>query len=943
MIEVLADALDDARLTGRGALTFVSGDPGIGKTYLLDALVRRAQGRGALVRRGAAREGGWQPPFAPWIEALGRLDGDAPTDSVGAPVIAPHEALFRRAVRVQRTLADLRDDGTVLLVLDDLHWADDDTIALLRVLAEPLVALGVVTVVAHRPVSARLTPALDELLVALRRVEGVSTGTVSGLALDELAALARDHGIDARRTELDAVRRATGGNPLYGRELLRHAQTTGAPLSPSVVPPSIRDLVRERVAVLRPVSVAALPTLALLSTPSPFPVLRAVTGLDEDDMLEVLDDALAAGILRATGAANANDSVAAVEYEFEHDIVRQALADDPNPTRVATRHRAVADALLRLHGDRATEHAAEIAHHIHHAVALPGREDGIDLCLAAADQARIQGGYQQAARLLRMGAALAAGAGPAVRAAVLVELAVAEADALHLEAAADAIHDARSALALAGTPDHEIVHFHVRAARALKDAGAPPDQWRPLVDRGLAMKGATRDADWARLALLPDPTEPLHHGSLHAARWTGHDPEARLILVGTGDEDDVPLLVQPYDWTTRAETDALIGAAHGWSQPRAAMHGLGVAGRILLFRHGDIAAASACLAECADVAARLGSVPGEADARSQRAICLALLGQLDAADASLERARTLADQLGPVHRVRFVVEVLGASLVAFVRGEGPFVSWAESAAAIVRDPSASTNVTAPSLAGFAVWMNAMAGDRATSVTLTGDLVELMRALPSRDYTLSGLVTVTARAMWELQDDTYGPQIGQLATRLLDDGITMGPSGPLAASAAQAASLCGDHEAALGFLARAREELRPQPVPAISSIYALDEARMHQRAGSRREERDGAVASALEQFTALGQRGWVRRAEAFVAGRPLAGGEPSPAGDPPDGLSRREVEVLRLLAAGRTNKQIGADLYVSPATAQRHVANIYLKLAVSNRAEATAYAHRHGLV
>jgi DNA-binding CsgD family transcriptional regulator len=951
VIESLRDALDAAEREGRGSLTFVAGDAGIGKTHLLDTFARLAIDRGALVRRGAAREGGWQPPFALWLAALGPLDGDPVEErsgGSGAGGLTPQEALFRRAALMHERLAATPATRTVVLLLDDLHWADGDTLGLLRVLAEPLIDLGVVTVAAHRPASARLTPALDAVIVALRRVARVRTHVLSGVTAAELGTLARDLGIEASASDLDAVWRATGGNPLYGRELLRHTQVTGAHRSTAVVPPSIRDLVRERVAALRPVTATALPTIALLSGPSTFPVLRAVTGLDEDGMLDVLDDALAAGIIRPAAPLTVEGSVAAVEYEFDHDIVRQALADDPNPTRVATRHRAVADALLDLYGEQAIEHAAEIAHHIHHAIALPGREDGIGLCVAAAEQARARGGYQQAARLLRMGAALAAGASPAVRAGVQVELAVAEAEALHLDAAADAIHDARSTLALAGTSDEEIVRFHVRAARSLKDAGAPPEQWRPLVDRGLAMKGATRDVDWARLALLPDPTEPLHHGSLHAARWTGHDPEARAVLLDAGDEDDVPLLVQPYDWTTRAETEALIESAHGWSQPRAAMHGLGVAGRILLFRHGDVAAASACLAEGADVAARLGSIPGEADARSQRAICLALLGQLEGADASLARARTLADQLGPVHRVRFVVEVLGASLVAFVRGEGPFASWANRAAAIVRDPSASTNVTAPSLASFAVWMSAMAGDRETSRRLTRDVVELMGALPSHDYTLSGMVTATARAAWELQDETFGAPIGELAHRLLDDGITMGPSGPLAASAAQAASLCGEHDTALALLARARDEIRPQPMPTISSIYAFDEARMHQRAGSTPEQRDGrahALHAALEQFASLGLHGWIRRAERFAAGQPLDDGA-LPAGardEPPDGLSRREVEVLRLLAAGRTNKQIGADLYVSPATAQRHVANIYLKLAVSNRAEATAYAHRHGLV
>jgi DNA-binding CsgD family transcriptional regulator len=101
-----------------------------------------------------------------------------------------------------------------------------------------------------------------------------------------------------------------------------------------------------------------------------------------------------------------------------------------------------------------------------------------------------------------------------------------------------------------------------------------------------------------------------------------------------------------------------------------------------------------------------------------------------------------------------------------------------------------------------------------------------------------------------------------------------------------------------------------------------------------EERDGFLRRAVALLTAGGTGG------AQVPTAPPAG--PGRAGTPPFGLSRREAEVLRLLAAGRSNQQIAVALYLSPRTVQRHVANAYLKIGAHNKAEATAYALRHGL-
>jgi len=159
--------------------------------------------------------------------------------------------------------------------------------------------------------------------------------------------------------------------------------------------------------------------------------------------------------------------------------------------------------------------------------------------------------------------------------------------------------------------------------------------------------------------------------------------------------------------------------------------------------------------------------------------------------------------------------------------------------------------------------------------------------------------------------------------------------------AQLCALQGRHEEAIEWFAKAREVLDEQGARPMSAIVDYDEALMYVRRGRRGDRGRAAplVEAALSQFREIGMTGWIKRGEELQrqivdrgSGRPVL----------PDGLTPREVDVLRLIARGRTNKEIASDLTLSVRTVGRHVTNLYGKIDARNRAEAVDYAHRHDL-
>ena len=953
----LADAFD-----GRGSVVMLAGEAGIGKTAVARAFASVARERGATVLSGSCFEGGWQPAYAPWVEALDgyaatadperlarRLGASAaplaqlmPTLPATPPAarLPPHEARVRLYDAVLRLLAGIAEEAPVVLVVDDLHWADADTLGLLRYVARvstrsPLLILG-----AYRDPDAGQEgrQLAAELLGTLRREADFVRIGIGGLSAGEVEEfLAAVAGTPVPQALARAIRDETAGNPFYVGEVFRQlveegklvrgadGWSAGVPVGDLGIPPGVREVLASRMSRLSVEARQVLGVACAFGGGFEFPLLLALTGLSEPALLDAIDELLGAGLIRTAGGGRPG-------YDFAHAIVRHALADELNPDRRSRLHRRIAQTLEAMPG-RGRDRAAELAYQYHASRALPDAPAGIAHCRAAAAEAASAYAPQRAARFLRMAADLAVDAAPAERADILCALAVAEAQALLLDDSRTSVEAAVAALAASHASAVATATFLARVSRTLKDGGASRTAWEPLAERGLELLGERRDLTWARLTLLRDRFEVVSTGAINASRLLEHDPQAVAVARAQGDEDDHALTLEPLHCRTREETERVLALARTWRRPSAVMRALDISGRDLLHRHGDVSHALETLSELLAASERYGSIPAQAEALVQLSAAHAALGDLELARQEERRARELVERLGPQHRLRLILDLVIASLLAYLT-DGNWDDLARRAKHFAGSRETARGPLGPAWAALAVVNLSRAGAEAESRRLLDALIPVLDRLGPMAVRQAACVFRAGEAVWELSALEPARAYQRLALDLIDAGVADAPLGSTALTVARMAALLEDDVEPSAWFARARRELEIDGRRPLRAIVDYDEALALVRAGSHDRARIAALLeAALAAFRALGMDSWEQRALRLLPGHtaPL-----------PDRLTAREAEVLALLAAGRTNKEIAAQLVLSPATVERHVANLYRKIGARRRAEATAYALHHGL-
>jgi ATP/maltotriose-dependent transcriptional regulator MalT len=930
VLEQLSARLDEA-FEGRGAVVMVVGELGIGKTAIARELTARARQRGATVLAGACFEGDWQPAYAPWVQALSpylERSGLAGLLGASAAPLPPDEARLRLFDAVSRLLAAIADAGPVVLVLDDLHWADPDTLRLLRYVARATRELPVLIVGAYRDPDTG-----DQgvrLAGELRREAALERIGLRGFTVEEVGDYLAAVALRPMASRLArAIHEETAGNPFYVGEVL-HQLADGGKLVDDAgswslrdlgVPPGVREILAVRMARLSADAGRVLTAASALSGGFGLGLLRALTGLAEEDLLDAIDELLRAGLIRTVGERG---------YDFAHAIVRHTLADGLNPDRRARLHRRIAETLEQLGGPG---RAAELGYQYHASRALPGAERGIVHCRAAAEDAARAYAPDRASRFLRMAADLSADAQPAERADLLRALAVAQAEALLLEDAAASVQAALAAMATAGADPAATGEFLARVARTLKDGGADRSAWEPLVENGLAASGDRRDLTWARLTLLLDRFEVVATGPVRASRLLAHEPEAVAIARRAGDEDDYALTLEPLHCRTADETDEVLRLARTWRQPAAVLRALDIAARDQLHRHGAFWQARTTLEELLAVSERYGSIPAQAEALVQLSAAHAALGDLALARESEQRARELVARLGPQHRLHVILDLVVASLLAYLT-EGDWPELGARAAQLSAEPETGRTPLGPAWASLAVVNLSRAGAGTECRRLLGALTPVLQRLGPAGFRQAPCVCRAGDAVWELSATEYAAAYRRLALDLVAAGMADAASGSAVLTVARMAALQGEHAEAGRWFERARIALEADGRRPLRAIVDYDEALALLRAGSRDTTRIAELRqAALDAIRALGMESWERRAQ-----RLLPRGEPKL----PDRLTAREAEVLGLVAGGMTNKQIAAELVLSPTTVERHVANVYRKIGAHRRAEAATYAVVHGL-
>jgi hypothetical protein len=569
VLAVAGSVLDDAR-HGTGQFLMISGEAGIGKTAMLAALVSQA-GSAPLVLRGLCWEGDGAPPYWPWSQVLqasglpaadlgeaGWLLQRASGSAGPMSAAAAGDAQFRLFEAVARCLRRLADGRPVLVVLDDLQWADEPSLRLLGFLARALAAEPMALLGAYRD-----TEASPEL----RKIAGQAQQlALAGLTQDGVAELAGElAGTPLPPQVIAQLWERSGGNPFFVRELIRLLLAQGSWHQPVQIPASVAETLRRRLARLSTECVRLLEWAAIAGRDIDVGLVAdgAAAG-DEPAALSLLAEARETGVVAGTSLPR-----------FTHDLYREALIEGLSTTARTAINLSVGLALQARAGP-----AARVAAHLL-AAGPHARQDALDYSLLAAKEATARLGHEDACSYYLRALAIisergASGAGERIE--ILLELAASyertgrsdlaaqrfgqAADASR--AAGDAIGLARAALGTqtlgyrSGAQNAGLLDLLREASWRLEKAGGPLALWsRVLAAQARTLRhGSDRlpgaeviqiAQRAAQLAAAANDPSALATAKLavHDAMWVPGTAAARLPVIAemldaaqaSGDDD----------------------------------------------------------------------------------------------------------------------------------------------------------------------------------------------------------------------------------------------------------------------------------------------------------------------------------------------------------------------------------------------------------------------
>jgi class 3 adenylate cyclase len=504
------------------AAVLLAGEPGVGKTRLASEIARRAHADGGSVLLGRCDEG-LGAAFQPFVEALthvaqhtdderlpsmlgpragellrlvpaleSRLPGLSPTRSA-----EPQTEQFLLFEAVVDWLAAQSADAPVLLVLDDIHWAAEPTLLLLRHVLRSARELQLLVVATYRDTEIDRTHPLGSLLADLRRIDCVQRIALRGLDGDGVAELverAAGHVLDDRALALAAaIHDETAGNPFFTIEVLLHLAERGTlyrtgdgrwiselEIDEIGIPEGVKEVVGRRLAALPDASEDILHAAAAMGQEIELDVLVTVTGGAEDDVIDAIEAARAAGLVDELGTAP-------VRYRFAHALVQQTLLDELPTARRLRLHRATAEALERLRAGRLEENAAAIAHHWYEAGTEPSKALGATI--RAGHVALGQLADREALRWFERARDLLDDAGSDEGTRIDVLIAIGE------------------AMRRIGDPSHRDVLLE--AGRLAADSGDPARMARAALTNGRGWQSSTLGTDVERVEAIEAALEAL--------------------------------------------------------------------------------------------------------------------------------------------------------------------------------------------------------------------------------------------------------------------------------------------------------------------------------------------------------------------------------------------------------------------------------------------------
>ncbi|MFJ7343762.1 ATP-binding protein [Streptomyces sp. NPDC101110] len=979
----LHDALARA-CAGEPQALLIGGEAGVGKTRLVEEFATAARHRGAVVALGGCVEIGADGlPFAPFSTALRALRRELPGE-LAAAAAGQEEELARllpelgesRAGRhdedgmarlfelTARLLERVAAEHTVVLALEDLHWADASTRHLLTYLVRTLRTGRLVVLATYRSDDIHRRHPLRPLLAELDRLRTIRRLELARFNRDEVGRQVA--GILAHEPDpdrVDAIFQRSDGNAFFVEELavaVHEGCRTG-------LTDSLRDLLLVRVEGLPEPAQQVARFVAEGGSTVEYRLLAAVARLTEDDLIEALRAAVNAGILAPAPGGDG--------YRFRHSLVREAVSDDLLPGERSRLNRRYAEALetdpALVPADQRATRLASYWYHAHDAAkALPA-------VLEASVEARRRHAYSEQLRLLERAMELWDSAPEAVRGTLrpvdYTEVYPpcgcdpATTALRHLDLLAEAAVAGR----LCGERERAL-KITKRALRLLEDEDDPLRTAWFWIQRSRLVQRLARGDGWQEIATAQELVRGLPPSEVHAevlatvAHWSMlREPGAEALTAAE----------------RAVEYARMVGADEIESNARLTLGGL-------MVEAGQTEAGLAHMYEVRDevVARGLAAVVGRSHVNLPST--LEGIGRSEEAVTILREGLRLTSRMGLTEAEGWVRGNLAESLISLGR-------WDEAAEAAV-SAQRQGQTAAPYGSG--------AGSLAFLALARGQVSEAARHLaearasygphdpmPQHDLPISCLTIAVAAA-----EDRLADARAELA-RTLESGFPLGTqryAWPLLLRAATAeadaralpAAREGREQVLGGILCAVKRLTTHVPVwlaheqwvraelhraegrstpdtwsDVVTAFETLgrpyDLARVRYRlaesllTGSGDDERDRATellrlahsvarhlgaAPLADAATAL-----ARRARLPLA--PVTGPGPASA-DPADALrlTTRERDVLRLVAAGHTNRRIAEELFISPKTASVHVSNILGKLGVSGRGEAAAVAHRLGL-
>jgi DNA-binding CsgD family transcriptional regulator len=929
--------------SGNRQAVFIGGEPGAGKTRLAAEVAATLADHDVAVLVGSSTADA-DVPYAPFAEALDRLLIATPRGSIAGPLGDAGPQLRRLSTQVDRHLSDtgraanlrsprqalfdaltgflrrLALDRPIALILDDLHWAQLPTLAMLEQMLIGCADVRMLVVATFRTTPPDRSDELTTRLAELHRFDGVRRLDLAGLdteAIAEFVSRTQQLAPASARTAAALLRDKTGGNPFFLTELVNDLEIRGGLATLGVqqtVPASIGDAIARRLGGLGAGVRGVIEQAAVLGQMFDLAALIATCETDTTATLAAIDSAEAVGLVRAVPDSDG-------EFSFVHALTREAVLARMAASRLRIMHARAAEA---LEGRADPSVVPRLADHYLRAHVLGYHEQALRYAHQAARMAEQSLAYEDAARWFE-------------RAASLPELSLTDRARLDLDAAANhvragdfarsrAIYERMSAIddpliRLGAAVGYEEANWRRGQsdskaadllASALESCGLNADDPRYVqalgsFGRALAFAGQAARAHEIsnsaieRARVADDPAVLMH--ALKTSLWHGLTPEMCEIQAERSAEVSRMAL-------SRRDYEALGAASHF----RAMVS-------YLAGRPDDLAASTADMRRAARACGQ--AVFGFVGACVEQALAY-LRGDF----AGAERWADIALRTGDLFDAEDTAGSNGVQMfmirretgdlkrfAGFVDGSETFAGrWVPGLLALYTELNCEAGMTR----ALNHLLNRSLGDRTNEAQWPMELVFMIDA---------ALELGNREALHALR-----PFVARYAGKNLVAGQFVALFGSADRYLARMAALGGDDAAAERHFGAALEmDRRMGSVVHVTETLARHAsfAASHGRSEEARRLADEARAIAAP----IGQTRVADLVDSLLT-MDLQG---------PDGLTDREVEVLRLLAEGLSNRAIAERLYISTNTAANHVRSILIKTGAANRTQAAMYAADHELL